>query len=108
MVRMFLLSVLSPKAAVLLELLPGNHAGLEDGEFSAVAEGESAGKRERWQKKKRLAKLCVKKISWVCSSAERKDNLKPLWNKVRVHFSPLDRSSRTWRAPPRAVSLLML
>lgn len=55
---MFLLCVLSPKAAV---LLLGNHTGLEDGGFSAAGEGESAGKRERWQKKKDLQNYVSRK-----------------------------------------------
>lgn len=65
MVRMFLLSALSPKAAVLLQpASPRESHWAWHGEFPAAGEGKSAGKRGRWQgKKKDLQNYVSRKYS---------------------------------------------
>lgn len=68
-----------------------------------AAEGESAGKREMAGKNKKIFKIMCqkKKVSWVSSSVGRKENLKALWNKARVHS--LRESSTEGSFPPDAV-----
>lgn len=66
-----------------------------------VLKRENDSRKER--KKKKKPKLCFKKIFWISSSLERKDNLKSqrsLWDPIEVRFFFLDGSSRTWRSQP--------